>query len=99
MYLQFIIFASLFILVLDWYYYRSVKNFTINYSPKIKNTIRVAYWLFTFLVIGFLIFMTTYFINKTALPKFARTYMMGFIFMVVVSKIIGIVFLMLYDVQ
>ncbi|PKP45022.1 MAG: hypothetical protein CVT95_09745 [Bacteroidetes bacterium HGW-Bacteroidetes-12] len=99
MYLQFIIFASLFILVLDWYYYRSVKNFTKNFTPKIKATFRFSYWAFTFLVITFLIFMTTYFINKTAMPKFARTYMMGFIFMVVVSKIIGIVFLMLYDVQ
>lgn len=99
MYLQFIIFASLFILVLDWYYYRSVKNFTKNYSTNIKAALRISYWLFTFLVIAFLIFITTYFINKTAIPKFARTYMMGFIFMVVVSKIIGIVFLMIYDVQ
>ncbi|MBW6482088.1 MAG: metallophosphoesterase [Vicingaceae bacterium] len=99
MYLQFILFASFFILVLDWYYYRSVKNFTKNYSTNLRATLRISYWIFTFLVITFLIFITTYFINKTAIPKFARTYMMGFIFMVVVSKVIGIVFLMLYDVQ
>lgn len=99
MYLKFIISASLFVIFLDWYYYRSVKNITQNYHPKLKRFLRISYWVFTALMIGFLMVMASYFTTKTALPKFARTYLMGIVFIIIVSKIIGVLFIILYDLQ
>lgn len=99
MYYNVIISSILFIFFLDVYYYRSVKNITENYHLKLKRVIRVSYWLFTALVIGLLIFMASYFTEKAALPKFARTYLMGFVFIIIVSKTIGVLFIMLYDLQ
>lgn len=99
MYLKFIITSSLFVLAIDWYYYRSVKNLTDKLRPLFKNTIRVAYWMFTLLVLITLGYTSSFFVDKAAIPKLLRTYFMGIIFIIYVSKIIGILFVALYDLQ
>lgn len=99
MYLKFIITSTLFVLAIDWYYYRSVKNLTDNLRPLLKNSIRIAYWLFTLAVLVTLGYTSSFFVDKAAIPKLLRTYFMGIIFIIYVSKIIGILFVALYDLQ
>ena len=85
------------ILIIDFYFYRSVKKFVQQWSQMLKNSVRVIYWAFTLSVISFLFFIFTSISDNTILPKFIRTYVFGFIFITVVSKLIGVVFILLDD--
>ena len=58
-----------------------------------------SYWTFTVLTLVFLLVATTYYIDKVAPPKFARTYITGFIFIVLLSKITGVLFFFIDDIK
>jgi len=97
MYLTFIIFFAIIILIIDLYYYRVIKSAIKNIKSSFQQIIKVAYWMTTLLVLIFLVFASIYYIDKTPPPKFARTYLMGVIFIITVSKILGTVFILFYD--
>jgi hypothetical protein len=97
MYLKFILTSTIIILAIDIYYYRALKG-TLNKFPiLIKKIIKIGYWLFTLFAIGFMFFAASFFIDKTPPPKFARTYIMGVLLIISLSKLIGSLFLIIYD--
>ena len=98
MYLRFILIATFIILSIDFYYYRALKSFVKNYNPFLKNILKISYWIFTLSTIAFMFFAASYFLEKTPPPKFARTYIMGTIMIVGVSKLIGTLFILIYDI-
>ena len=95
MYLKFILIATLIILSIDIYYYRALKTSVQNFNSLIKNSLKIGYWLFTLATIIFMFFAASYFLDKT--PKFARTYIMGVIMIIGVSKLVGTIFIIIYD--
>ena len=97
MYLTFIIFFFFFLLVIDTYFYRAIKYVSKKLSPKKRKLIKQIYWSITIFVLLFLITSILYFISKTPPPKFARVYILGFVFIITVSKIIGTLVLLLFD--
>lgn len=97
MYLRFILITTFLILTIDVYYYRALKSFIKNYSPTLKKLVKVSYWLFTLSTIIFMFVAASYFLEKTPPPKFARTYIMGVIMIIGVSKLVGTIFILSYD--
>lgn len=97
MYLTFMLVFAVIVLLMDLYFYRAVKYLFRNKKVSTKKIIKYSYWSITALVLIFLMIASYYFIIKIAPPKFARTYLMGFIFIVTLCKIAGSVFLLLYD--
>jgi len=98
MYLKFILIATFLILTIDVYYYRALKSFVKNYTPILKKTLKISYWIFTLFTLIFMFVAASYFLNKTPPPKFARTYVMGIIMIIGVSKLIGTVFILIHDI-
>lgn len=98
MYFKFILIATFLILSIDVYYYRALKSFVKNYKPALKNSLKISYWLFSLFTIVFMFVAASYFLGDTPPPKFARTYVMGIIMIIGVSKLIGVLFIMIYDI-
>lgn len=98
MYLRFILITTFLILSIDLYYYRALKSFVKNYKPIRKNSLKIGYWLFTLCTIIFMFVAASYFLGNTPAPKFARTYIMGVIMIIGVSKLIGTIFILIYDI-
>lgn len=99
MYFYFIFGYLLIMLVVDWYFYRGVKSLLGNQSARVRKWIAIAYWGFTLFSIVILGLALKNYITQTPHPKFARTYLMGFIMIVLVSKTIGITFLLIDDLK
>lgn len=99
MYLKFILTSTLVILALDWYFFRSFRSVIKNYNKNFKLTFTVGYWLITLFTIGFMFFVASYFANKIAAPKIYRVYVMGFIFIIFASKVIGSLFILAHDLK
>ena len=99
MYLKFILSSILVIIALDLYFFRSFRSIIKNYNKKLKLTITISYWLFTLFTVVFMFFVASYFVDKTAAPKIFRVYVMGLIFMIFISKIIGSLFILAHDLK
>lgn len=99
MYLKFILTSTLVILALDWYFFRSFRSLIKNYAKNFKLAFTIGYWLITFFTIGFMFFVASYFADKTAAPKIFRVYVMGFIFIIFASKVIGSLFIVAHDIK
>ncbi len=97
MYLRFILTSIIIILSIDIYYYRALNRTTKTLPSLPKNILKISYWLFTVFTIGFMFYAASFFIDKTPPPKFARTYIMGVLLIIALSKLIGSVFLIIYD--
>lgn len=97
MYLTFTIVFGLIILLIDLYFYRVIKYVSRKFKKKLRKIFRASYWLTTVFIVLFLILASTYFISKTPPPKFARTYVMGFVFIITLCKLIGATLLLFYD--
>lgn len=97
MYLKFILIA-IFLTTIDLYYYRALKSFVKNYTPILKNTFKISYWIFTLVTIIFMFVAAAYFSDKTLSLPFARTYVMGVIMIIGLSKLIGTLFILLHDI-
>jgi predicted MPP superfamily phosphohydrolase len=98
MYLKFILIATLLILSIDFYYYRALKSFVKNFKPILQKTLKISYWVFTLFTIVFMVVAASYFLGDTPPPKFARTYVMGVIMIIGVSKFIGTIFILIHDI-
>ena len=99
MYLKFILIVISCILIVDFYYYRALKQFVIKLKPSLKNTIKVSYWLFTLATLIFMFYVVSFFVNKEPAPKFARVYIFGVILIILVSKLIGSLFIIIHDIK
>lgn len=99
MYFKFILTSFIFVLAIDWYYFRSIKKLTEPLEKFWRRAIIISYWAFTLLVLLTLAYTSSFFIDKTAIPKILRTYIIGILFVIYVSKIVGILFVMMFDLQ
>ncbi len=101
MYIYFMLISIGLILTVDLYFYYSMRQVVKGPERKkmVPNWARLVYWGFTLFSIVFFFVAVYYFSDKTPPPKFARIYISGFIFIVLLSKIIGIVFFLLDDIR
>jgi len=99
MYFKFILIATFLILSIDFYYYRALKSFVKNFHPILKNTLKISFWIFTLSTTIFMFVAASYFLGDTPPPKFARTYVMGVIMIIGVSKLIGTLFILIHDIS
>lgn len=90
-----ILFAGIILLLIDLYFYQSVRTILINSSPARKNLVFYIYWGFT--AFSLLLFLLPVFFGFAGLPKFVRIYVFAFVIMLLISKIIGSVFIALDD--
>lgn len=97
MYLKFVLFSILIVGLIDFYFFRSVKALLAEKRQRIRQWVFVAYWLVSILSVLFFLAATYYYIQKVIPPPFLRIYVTGFIFILLVSKCIGCIFLFLYD--
>lgn len=97
MYLFFLFFFILIVVAIDFYFLRVIKYTFKKKKNKTQNIIKKTYWaisLFTMLV---MLLVSYYYLIETTLPKFIRIYLFGFIFIITLCKIVGSVFLILFD--
>ena len=97
MYLKFIIIGLFIILVVDVYYYRAFHKFIEKLKPSIQKFFKISYWLYSLVSIVFMLAMAYYFSTQQVPPKFARVYLYGIVFIILISKIIGATFIIFHD--
>jgi predicted MPP superfamily phosphohydrolase len=90
-----VIIISVILFLIDLYFYQAVSTVIRDFSVSKKNLINYIYWSFTvftlFIVFSFL------FIQPSDLPKFVRLYVFALALIVLVSKIIGVLFIGIDD--
>lgn len=91
-----ILFIGIILILIDLYFYQAIRVMVAGSTIARKNTVFYIYWSFT--LFSFLLFLTPTFISFADLPKFVRIYLFALVFMVLLSKIIGSVFIVLDDV-
>jgi predicted MPP superfamily phosphohydrolase len=89
-----ILIVGIILIFIDLYFYQAVR--TVMAGSARKNLVFYIYWGFT--VLSFLIFLTPTFIPIQDWPKFVRVYLFAFVLMVLISKIIGSLFLAVDDI-
>jgi predicted MPP superfamily phosphohydrolase len=94
-FLRFVI-PVILILLIDLYFFQAVKTSTRDFSATSRNIIYWSYWLFTAFSIVFILLMIL--MPQTFLSKFTRIYTLTFIFIILLSKLIGSVFLLIDDI-
>ncbi len=99
MYLKFILTSILFIVIIDWYYYRSFRAIIKKINSKIRQPLQVLYWLYTIATIGLMFYIASYFSSNVKPPKIVRVYVLGFVFVVLISKLIGCIFIIAHDIE
>jgi predicted MPP superfamily phosphohydrolase len=88
---------ALVVLIIDLYFYRAIKYIFRKKSYSVQKIVKYTYWSLTAFIIVFFAIAISYFLSKIPAPKFARTYLMGFVFIVTLCKIFGATFLLFYD--
>jgi predicted MPP superfamily phosphohydrolase len=97
MYLQFILYSIVIIIVLDLYFYRSVKSWFAEKRIALRQWVFISYWVFSIFSVVFFAIASYYYIQKIIPPRFLRIYVAGFIFILLASKLFGSLFLLTHD--
>ncbi len=84
------------ILFIDYYFFQSVKTATRDFTEGLKTGIFWSYWIFAVFSISFILLMMT--MPQTFLPKFLRIYIISVIMIIIMSKVIGSLFLVIEDI-
>lgn len=84
------------IVLIDIYFFQAVKTSIRDFSAGAKNGIFWAYWLFTAFSISFILLMML--MPQSFLSKFVRIYTLSVIMIVILSKLIGSLFLLIDDI-
>ena len=84
------------LLIIDWYFYHAVSTVLKGSSTFKRNLVFYIYWGFT--LFSFVIIMLPSFIPFHEWPKFLKIYVLAFVVMSTISKLIGIVFLLMDDI-
>jgi len=82
--------------LIDLYFYQSIKTVLANSSAFKKNFAFTSYWSFT--IFSMLLFLTPSLFTFSDFPKFVRIYVFSFVVMIIISKLIGSVFIALDDI-
>jgi uncharacterized protein len=86
------------LLLIDFYFFQALKTIAVDWSEMKRNIAFRTYWAITAFSVVFGVFtILTY--QHPLLPKFVYLYTTCLIFIIVVSKLIGSLFLMIDDVQ
>ncbi len=93
----FILIGALIIIPIDTYYYRALNSSIKALNPTLKKAIKLSYWGFTIATLIFMFFVASYFSANEVPPKFARVYLFGIILIILLSKLIGCIFLIIHD--
>jgi uncharacterized protein len=91
-----ILFIGIILLFIDLYFYQALRTIVATSSIARKNLVFYIYWGFT--AFSFLLFLTPTFIPFHEWPKFIKVYVFAFVFMALISKIIGSVFIAADDI-
>lgn len=91
-----ILIIGIILLFIDWYFYQAVSGILKGASHYKRNIFLYAYCGLT--LISFLILLTPTIIPFIELPKLFRIYLFSFIFIIVVSKTIGSLFILTDDI-
>ncbi len=93
--LRFVLLFGL-ILALDWYFFHAVSHFIRTLSPNKRSLITWVYWTLTVITIITLLLPFAY--PYQYWSQFVRVYLVSFILVIGISKLLGSVFLLLDDV-
>ena len=91
-----IIIGGLILLIIDWYFYQAVSTVFKGASVLKRNAVFYIYWGFT--VFSFLVLLSPLVIPFHTWPKFIKVYLFSIIILIFISKLIGIVFILLDDI-
>ncbi len=91
-----IIIIGLILLFMDWYFYQAVSTVLRGASLVKRNTIFYIYWGFT--LFSALLLLTPAIFSFSEFPKFVRLYVFPIVILVIISKIIGSVFVAVDDI-
>lgn len=83
------------LLLIDWYFYQAISVVLKGSSATRKNIVFFSYWGFT--VFSFLLFALPLFFQVADWPKYVRIYVFAFVIVVLISKVIGSVFIVADD--
>lgn len=88
--------VGLFLLLLDWYFYQAVITVLKETSAYRKSLVSIIYWGFT--VFTVLLFISPSFVPLAEWPKYMRVYLFALVVMVILSKVIGSLFIATDDI-
>ncbi|MCW3071455.1 MAG: metallophosphoesterase [Bacteroidetes bacterium] len=91
-----ILIIGVLLVLIDLYFYQAIRTIMAGSSITRKNLVFYIYWGFT--LFAFLLFLTPTFIPFQDWPKVVRVYLFAFVIMVLISKIIGSVFIAVDDI-
>ncbi len=91
-----IILFAVFLFLMDWYFYQSISIVFKGSSAAKRLTGFYIYWGFT--ALSFLVFLIPVVIGFNSLPQFVRVYVIPFFVLIIISKIIGSVFIAVDDI-
>ncbi|MEO6903082.1 MAG: metallophosphoesterase [Bacteroidia bacterium] len=91
-----ILIIGIILLFIDWYFYQALSVVLKGASTYKKNILFYGYCGLT--LISFLILLTPTVITFIELPKLFRIYIFAFVFIIIVSKIIGSLFILTDDI-
>ena len=91
-----IIIVGILLLLIDWYFYQAVSTVFRGASVARRNIVFFVYWGFT--VLSFIVLLTPTLIPLNNWPQFIRVYLIALMVMVIISKVIGSVFILADDI-
>jgi predicted MPP superfamily phosphohydrolase len=89
------IIVGILLFLFDLYFYQAISVVLKGTSISRRNTVFYIYWGFT--AFSFFLFITTFIIPIVDWPKFIRIYLFAIVTMVMISKLIGSVFIGIDD--
>lgn len=91
-----ILIVAALLLLIDIYFYQAVNMVIKDFNPFKKQIINYVYW--TFSAITLLVVFSFLFIQPADLPKFFRLYVFAIVLIILVSKLVGVVFIAVDDI-
>lgn len=101
MQVYFLLALMLLTIAVDVYFYYSMRMVVKGRERKrlVPKWMRLVYWGFSLFSALFFCLAMYYYVAQIPPPKFARIYITGFIFIVLISKLIGAIFFLIHDIQ
>ncbi len=91
-----IIIVGILLLLIDWYFYQAVSTIFKGASAAKRNIVFYIYWGFT--VLSFIVLLTPTILPLHHWPQFLRVYLIALMIMIIISKLIGSVFILADDI-
>ena len=88
--------VPLIFILIDWYFFTGVQTIIKDFSPQRKNTIQIIYW--TISALTFLLLFISFGVNQKLLPGFFRSFVVSLLFIIIISKLLGSIFLLIDDI-